>query len=71
MATYGKYEVIVYPSGYAVTNMQTHEWMHEKLITDYDAAHRVARRLQKRDAEYPAPPADPYPVEPGDVPADG
>jgi hypothetical protein len=26
MATYGRYEVITYPSGYAVTDMQTHEW---------------------------------------------
>lgn len=50
MATYGKYDVIVYPSGYAVTDMQTHQWMHEKLITDREAAHRLARQL--RDADH-------------------
>jgi hypothetical protein len=50
MADYGKYDVIRYPGGYAVTNMQTHEWMHEKLIADQEAAHRLARQL--RDADH-------------------
>lgn len=49
MATYGKYEVISHPSGYAVTNMQTHNWMHEDLIADQAKAHRLARKLMDED----------------------
>lgn len=71
MADYGKYDVIRYPGGFAVTDMQTHEWMHEELIGDQAKAHKLARDLQARDANYPAPPRDPKPgeYEPGIVPA--
>lgn len=51
MALYGKYDVVRYPSGYAVTNAQTHEWMHEKPIPNQDDAHKLARKLAAEDAK--------------------
>lgn len=50
MATYGRYEVIKYPSGCAVTDMNTHEWAHEKLMPE-QAAHALARKLEREEAE--------------------
>lgn len=49
MATYGRYEVITYPSGYVITDMNTHQPV-SKMITNRVIAHRRARRLQRRDA---------------------
>lgn len=48
MAEYGRYDVIRYGSGYAVTDMQTHNWMHEKLLP-WMKAHSLARKLEKED----------------------
>jgi hypothetical protein len=50
MAEYGKYDIIRYASGYAVTDMQTHNWMHEKLIS-WVKADGLARKLQKADEQ--------------------
>jgi len=47
MATYGRYDVIIYPSFYAITDMVTHQIVARK--TDRDAAHREAGRRQRRD----------------------
>lgn len=47
MATYGRYEVVTYPSFYAVTDMQTHKIVG-KTTTDRAQAHRKAKRLQKK-----------------------
>ena len=51
MATYGRYDIVVYPSGYLVTDMQTHEAVGN-MTANRGTAHRRARRLQlKEEAE--------------------
>lgn len=55
MATYGRYEVIAYASGYKVTDMNTHEAVFQ--TASRSAAHTKAQRLHKldREAQFNAP----------------
>jgi hypothetical protein len=46
MATYGKYDVIAYPSFYAVTDMTTHDIVATR--TDRIKAHRLARKMDRQ-----------------------